>query len=262
MGFSEKQRLAVLKRAHFTCCLCKVVGPIEIHHIQPESEGGPDVEENAAPLCPTCHETYGANPTKRKLIRETRNHWYDVCVKRYTSGSDQLQELVELVKKIDSRVSSIEQELVAELHSPEPGSSRKFLPLAAVVEYLIKQRFDGDEAFEKSLEMTYQLLFKTNGDTNSDFDREFNETRDAFLIQFGVILAEAVCAKENRHSKIDWTKGVAEEEVNPVYHHVFIMMVLVLHHEDLGKEFKLRASLDPDGEIRFTAVNSSPLVNQ
>jgi hypothetical protein len=38
----------------------------------------PDELENAAPLCPSCHETYGANPTKRKFLREARDLWYEI----------------------------------------------------------------------------------------------------------------------------------------------------------------------------------------
>jgi len=42
---------------------------VEVHHIISQEEGGSDREENAAPLCPSCHETYGANPQKRKFIK-------------------------------------------------------------------------------------------------------------------------------------------------------------------------------------------------
>jgi 5-methylcytosine-specific restriction endonuclease McrA len=64
MAFSEQLNLAAKKRAHFRCCLCHALY-VEIHHIIPESESGPDTEDNAAPLCPSCHETYGANSEKR-----------------------------------------------------------------------------------------------------------------------------------------------------------------------------------------------------
>ena len=78
MAFSEQQKLEIRRRAHFRCCLCRALG-VEIHHIVPAAEGGPDTDDNAAPLCPSCHETYGANPTKRKFIREVRDFWYELC---------------------------------------------------------------------------------------------------------------------------------------------------------------------------------------
>jgi hypothetical protein len=62
-------------------------------------EGGPDSEENAAPLCPSCHEVYGGNPHKRKLIRESRDLWFTICEKRYTTDSSILLEIKDLAKK-------------------------------------------------------------------------------------------------------------------------------------------------------------------
>ena len=73
--FSESTKVAVRRKAHLRCCLCHDIG-VEVHHILPQAEGGSDNPENAAPLCPSCHEKYGANPTKRKFIREARDVWY------------------------------------------------------------------------------------------------------------------------------------------------------------------------------------------
>ena len=78
MSFSEPLKLDVRRRAHFRCCMCRGLG-VEVHHIIPQAEGGPDTDYNAAPLCPSCHETYGANPTKRKFVRECRDLWNDLC---------------------------------------------------------------------------------------------------------------------------------------------------------------------------------------
>lgn len=69
-------------QAAFRCCICET-DEIEIHHIVPQADGGPDDEDNAAPLCPNCHERYGANPQKRKRIRERRDWWYRVAESRY-----------------------------------------------------------------------------------------------------------------------------------------------------------------------------------
>lgn len=97
MAFSEALKTKVRKRAHLACCLCKSMG-VEVHHIVPQEEHGADTEENAAPLCPSCHETYGANPQKRKFIREARELWYEICAKRFATDPDRLDEIKHLLK--------------------------------------------------------------------------------------------------------------------------------------------------------------------
>jgi len=79
---------------------------VDVHHIIPEQEGGPDTEDNAAPLCPSCHERYGANPQKRKFIREARDFWYDTCERRYASDPQRLDEMTRLLENIESHVQS------------------------------------------------------------------------------------------------------------------------------------------------------------
>jgi hypothetical protein len=116
MAFSEDLKLKVKRKAHFSCCLCKTIG-VEIHHIIPQEEKGPDTEENAAPLCPSCHETYGANPQKRKFIREARNFWYEICEKRYASDSDKLDEIKRLLQNTPSYDDflSLKEELLSHM---------------------------------------------------------------------------------------------------------------------------------------------------
>lgn len=57
-------RAYVLVRANGRCELCKADAPfltsdgspyLEVHHVTPLSQGGPDVVENSAALCPNCH---------------------------------------------------------------------------------------------------------------------------------------------------------------------------------------------------------------
>jgi len=38
------------------------------------------------------------NPTKRKFIREARDLWYEICLKRYAPDADRLDELGELLR--------------------------------------------------------------------------------------------------------------------------------------------------------------------
>lgn len=114
MAFPATTKLAIKRKAHFACCLCRGVG-IEVHHILPQAEGGPDTEDNAAPLCPSCHETYGANPTKRKFIREARDFWFEICSTRYAADAsriDTIQQMLQLIptktdmEQMISRVSA------------------------------------------------------------------------------------------------------------------------------------------------------------
>ena len=114
MAFSEALKLAVKKKSHFSCCLCHSLG-VEVHHIVPRAEDGQDSEDNAAPLCPSCHETYGANTQKRKFIREAREFWYEICGKRYATDPDRLDEISEKLKNavtkadLDDAISRITQ---------------------------------------------------------------------------------------------------------------------------------------------------------
>ena len=102
MAFTEKLKLAVKRRAHFMCRLCHVLY-VEVHHIIPEAQGGPDTEANAAPLCPSCHELYGTDPTKRRFIRQARDNWYEVCGKRYTADPDGLAGLAERLQHVATK---------------------------------------------------------------------------------------------------------------------------------------------------------------
>jgi len=102
MAFTEQLKLSVKKRSHFCCSLCHALG-VEVHHIVPQSENGPDTEDNAAPLCASCHETYGANPVKRKFIREVRNFWYELCSERYSKNPDALTNISEQLKETASK---------------------------------------------------------------------------------------------------------------------------------------------------------------
>lgn len=127
MAFSEATKSSVKKRAHFACCLCHGVG-IELHHIIPQAEDGPDTEDNAAPLCPSCHETYGGNPTKRKFIREARDFWYDVCASRYASDANRLDSLQQMLQLLPTK-ADLEQIIVrasalpTASHDSSPGNT-------------------------------------------------------------------------------------------------------------------------------------------
>jgi len=102
MSFSEELKLRIRKQCHFRCCLCHSLG-VEIHHIVPVAENGQDAEDNAAPLCPSCHEIYGANPEKRKFIRETRDFWYEMCAKQLAMPAEQIREIADTLKTVATK---------------------------------------------------------------------------------------------------------------------------------------------------------------
>lgn len=76
MSFPEAIRIEAKKRSAFRCCIDQRPF-VEVHHIIPSSEGGPDTIDNAAPLCAACHDLFGGNPEKRKQIRQMRDHWWE-----------------------------------------------------------------------------------------------------------------------------------------------------------------------------------------
>jgi hypothetical protein len=108
MAFPENVKLQAKKQAHFCCVICH--DPfVEVHHIVPQSDGGPDTIENAAPLCGTCHNLFGGNPDKRKQIREMRDFWWEVCEKKNASP-----DVVALNKKLDSIQSEVQNSHIAQ----------------------------------------------------------------------------------------------------------------------------------------------------
>jgi hypothetical protein len=121
MAFSEAVKASVRRKSHLQCCLCKSLG-VEIHHIIPQAEGGPETEDNAAPLCPTCHEIYGANPIKRKFITEARDFWYEICATRYAPDADRVERLINLLDGATSAFTGF-QEFVNRVVNPEASGT-------------------------------------------------------------------------------------------------------------------------------------------
>ena len=81
-------------KAHYRCVICHEPF-VDVHHIIPESDDGPNTLDNAAALCAGCHDAYGNNPDKRKQIRGMRDLWYEICASRYKG------ENIEVFKKLD-----------------------------------------------------------------------------------------------------------------------------------------------------------------
>lgn len=99
MAFTESTKLEVRRRAAFRCCRCQSIG-IEVHHIIPQADKGSDAIENAAPLCPSCHDYFGANPVKRKEIAEMRDWWNKIAEAKYGPNSENEAALAELTSEL------------------------------------------------------------------------------------------------------------------------------------------------------------------
>lgn len=94
MPFSERTKLEAKRRSAFRCCVCQHIF-VEVHHIIPQEEDGPDTIDNAAPLCSRCHDLFGDNPKKRKQLREMRDYWWELMAERASllTTDDDLNEL-------------------------------------------------------------------------------------------------------------------------------------------------------------------------
>src|SRR6185295_3216176 len=118
MPFPEDLKLRVKKKANFRCCLCQAI-EVEIHHIHPQSEQGPDTEDNAAPRCGQCHKVYGGNPEKRTFIRQARDHWYEKCGGIPFLDADYMKELKYLSENTATKedVNRAFDKLITVIHS-------------------------------------------------------------------------------------------------------------------------------------------------
>ena len=63
--------------------------------------------DNAAPLCQNCHDQFGANPEKRKTIRNMRDWWYEVCDRKY--GAKGFEETIARLDKLAQTVADIQK---------------------------------------------------------------------------------------------------------------------------------------------------------
>lgn len=239
MPFSEKTKTEVRKKSHFSCCLCKALG-IEVHHIIPKQENGTDTFDNAAPLCPTCHETFGSNPRKRKMIREARDSWYEICEQRYISDQHRFKEDIaeEIIKRLKSQGFMTQE------------NNREGLPLSRVVQRILSFEKERVVPNKESLDTTYILLYQTKGDPKSPEDKEYNEIREEFLTKFGTVVAKNICIYLINETRIDWLKWVADPTISRLMLQNLVIMTGLLMHEDISTE-KERFEIDFDKNGRM-----------
>lgn len=89
MPFPSSVAEQLLVACHRHCCIChKPTGnKMEIDHIVPHAEGGPDTADNGIPLCFDCHaEVHAYNPNHPRgrrftpsELRRHRDQWFAIC---------------------------------------------------------------------------------------------------------------------------------------------------------------------------------------
>lgn len=241
MAFTEKIKSIVRKKRHHTCCLCRNIG-VEVHHIIPQEENGTDTLDNAAPLCPTCHETFGLNSSKRKMIREARNLWYELCEKRYKSDGDRIAELQKTITNLaeDMRITNLKDEISSAVVERlintgiiKDGKG-KGMPIGQLLEKIMDFRKKLKVSNQESVDVTYAFLFESIGDETFPHDKDYNEFRRKFLEYFGRLVAQNICVYLVHTYKIDWKRGVSEPDLNSVMNENYAIMFMLLYHEDVS----------------------------
>jgi hypothetical protein len=119
------------------CCICRrFCGKrINLHHIKPEAEGGPDTLVNCIPLCLDCHEEVGSynatHPIGRKFgedeLRRHRDLWFEFVAnhpERLTTSNERLfSPTFDLRSEVQASVEPHYYE--ATLVSPEKGARKE-----------------------------------------------------------------------------------------------------------------------------------------
>lgn len=245
MPFLEKMKLEVRRKAHHQCCMCKALG-IEIHHIIPQEENGPDTEDNAAPLCPSCHETYGSNPQKRKLIRETRDLWYEICQDRFGPTAKQLAQLRSAVEGTITRAEFNDSmskvlSMISTITPRTRGSQRGAAPLTLqqYMSRVLAQNF-------RATNDCYSVLFFDGFWKDADY----SALRESFLRRFGEVFAKQLCRQAQDTVGVNLSDPFTKKQLLSV---VSVLYVGVTLNEMVGTG-SIAASVSRKGEILYSSL--------
>jgi len=225
-GFTAKTIASIRRQSHFSCCLCFSKG-IHIHHITPKSEGGTNKPENAAPLCPSCHETFGHNQNKRTMIIKARNEWYKICHKRFLS--------TDRVASLENRLSVVEK-LLEKKKSPDKISD--FLNI--------------DQLFARLCIATHLQATINNSDQLSTisllhiflekrfwYDSELRTLRKNILKEFGIFLTSKILLQALHDCNIKIGYGLSSSIFIKVLNIFQINVLAIVNRSFLGIKFGL-----------------------
>jgi len=237
MAFTENIKLEVKKAGHFSCCICHSPG-VEIHHLIPQCENGPDTFENAAPLCPSCHETYGGNPTKKKFITEARDFWYEICDKRYAPSGMSLSELENRISSsMDEQFSNVKKMLEENTKNTKNAIAvGKSLNESEVVHYLVTKYYKEDTRNTDLFDCIWN-------------DDDFPEIRLRFQRRYGDYFFQITCKHVIDQTNMDLNCFTEEDYGEAAsYLRLFAIIMCLLSDGDI------EAEVMPDGEFSWRAT--------
>lgn len=173
MSFSEKVKIEAKKKAGFRCVICQEPF-VEVHHIVPQKEGGEDTINNAAPLCSRCHDLYGDNPSKRKQIRQMRDHWYEVMEKRNKGKLSNLDP----IRPDHERINALRDKSIAIQHTV--FAEENFQTAARMLYKLI---YTAQQKFPNQKRVLY-LDIEGHRNNAGGYDRDMLELQKEFMLDF------------------------------------------------------------------------------
>jgi hypothetical protein len=252
MPFAERLKLNIRRRAHFRCCVCRSVG-IEIHHIVPQEESGPDTADNAAPLCPSCHELYGANPAKRMFIREARDFWYEICASTNKSEGISISDLNAAVEPLATKsdLLDLRGQFAALLQRKEltaaPTSQDPFVPVP--LERVIRGLYEKDYG---ECETLFELLFDSRAWYEHGADStDLLDRRALFLKAYGEETARRLCLSTMESAGFN-PERFTEEDFAKVLRLLQVTVIFITQHRKFvrGRDAFL-CSIRADGEVMW-----------
>ncbi len=200
MPFPESVKLEAKERAKFHCVACHQPW-VEVHHIIPQAQGGTDTVDNAAPLCGSCHNRYGANADLRKQLREMRDHWWRLCAAAEDSpGYAQLSKRIDQIHAEYMTGQRNQSQVLAELKTllmdhlqsaqgaiESATTVSEVLTQAGIAEQLKRARITGfSTAFHALQEIPWPKLFAESNRLDIVFawGRTWRHFHDGELRQF------------------------------------------------------------------------------
>ena len=262
MPFSEALKTDLRKRADMRCCVCHAIG-VEIHHIIPEAKGGPDTEDNAAPLCPGCHETYGANSQKRKFIREARDNWLDSVHRRLYDTAAGVAGLLDVLRQNATKadVAALRADLARVPGSPLLPETRLpapvALPLGTILAHIYSFSRPGVVVTTKDVDFLYLFVFG-----GSLHNQEWDALKETFVDLFGKEGARRLCHFQLQFHKFSLSvDGFTKGEMQGLVTDLIIHIVMLISHPDVtdNPSMALALGIDPDGRIRAWALEHAPV---
>ena len=236
MPFTEALKLQIKKKSHFCCAICHSVG-VEIHHIIPQAEAIDDTIDNAAPLCPSCHETYGANPTKRKFIREARDFWYELCENKYSSHEGEtLSDIRDLLEQSQREILSLRSDVLLNFAETNKNDELFDLGISGIMRYLLSKY--NQETFPQFTSLFLDELWDED---------DLPEIRQYLFEQYGRFLVEKITLHVMFESEIDLREPFTEDDFLQIFKSLITFSILL---EEL-EEGKLMVRINENGGLTW-----------